>query len=83
MAISQDIIDRVTARRGRLHLHDAVDPRRTAFVIIDMQNAFCKPGAPVEVPASRDILAPINALAAELRRRGAVARSGPCRRPSS
>ncbi len=35
-----------------------------------MQNAFCKPGAPVEVPASRDIVPEINTLAEALRRRG-------------
>ena len=35
-----------------------------------MQNAFVAPGAPIEVPAARAIVAPINELAAELRRRG-------------
>ena len=44
--------------------------KRSALVVIDMQNAFVAPGAPVEVPAARAIVAPINRLAAELRKRG-------------
>jgi ureidoacrylate peracid hydrolase len=68
--IRQEIIDRVMARRGRLHLYDRLDPKRTALVVIDMQNAFVAPGAPVEVPAARDIVKHINRLASELRKRG-------------
>ncbi len=68
--IRQDIIDRVMARRGRLHLYDRLDPKRTALVVIDMQNAFVAPGAPVEVPAARAIVKDINRLAKELRKRG-------------
>ncbi len=68
--ISDDIIDRVVERRGRFHLYDQLDPSRTAFVVIDMQNAFCKPSAPVEVPLSRDIVPNINRLAGELRKLG-------------
>ena len=58
------------ARRGRLHLFDSLEPKKTALVVIDMQNAFVAPGAPMEVPAARAIVAPINRLAAELRKRG-------------
>ena len=68
--IRREIVERVLARRGRLHLFDALDPKKTALVVIDMQNAFVAPGAPMEVPAARAIVAPINRLAAELRKRG-------------
>lgn len=68
--IGADIVARVLARRGRLHLFDALDPARTAFVIVDMQNLFCKPGAPSEVPAARDVVGNINALNRELRTLG-------------
>ena len=68
--IRREIVERVLARRGRLHLFDSLDPKKSALVIIDMQNAFVAPGAPMEVPAARAIVAPINRLAAELRRRG-------------
>jgi ureidoacrylate peracid hydrolase len=67
--IRQEIIDRVLQRRGRLHLYDRLDPKRTALVVIDMQNAFVAPGAPVEVPAARAIVKDINRLASELRKR--------------
>jgi ureidoacrylate peracid hydrolase len=68
--IRQEIIDRVLARRGRLHLYDRLDPKRTALLIIDMQNAFVAPGAPIEVPGARSIVPAINRLAAALRKRG-------------
>ena len=64
------IVERVLARRGRLHLYDSLDAKRTALLIIDMQNAFVAPGAPIEVPAARAIVAPINRLTAALRNRG-------------
>lgn len=57
------------ARRGRLHLYEALDPKRSALLVVDMQNAFVAPGAPVEIPAARSIVPAINRLAAELRRR--------------
>jgi len=68
--IRKEIVDRVIARRGKLHLFDSLDAKRTALLVIDMQNAFLAPGAPVEVPAARAIVPAINRLAAELRRRG-------------
>ncbi len=65
--IRKEIADRVLQRRGRFHLFDRLDPARTALLVIDMQEAFCAPGGPAEVPASRGIVAPINALTAALR----------------
>lgn len=68
--IRQEIIDRVLARRGRLHLFDRLEPARTAVVVIDMQTTFCAPGAPAEVPLSRAIVDPINRLNAGVRALG-------------
>jgi ureidoacrylate peracid hydrolase len=68
--IGKAIVDRVVARRGKLHLFDSLDPKKTALLVIDMQNAFVAPGAPVEVPAAREIVPAINRLAAALRKRG-------------
>ena len=70
VAIRPEIIERVLARRGRLHLYDRLEAQRTALVVIDMQNAFVAPGAPIEVLGARAIVPAINRLAAELRRRG-------------
>jgi len=71
VAIRREIIERVLARRGRLHLYERLEAERTALVVIDMQNAFVAPGAPIEVPGARAIVPNINRLAGELRRRGA------------
>lgn len=68
--IRPHIVERVMARRGRLHWFNALDPARTALLVIDMQNTFCQPGAPAEVVQSRAIVEPINRLAAGLRQRG-------------
>lgn len=68
--IREHIINRVMARRGRLHIFDSIDARRTALVVIDMQKTFCEPGAPAEVAESRSIIKPINRLAAALREAG-------------
>jgi len=70
VTIRKEIVDRVLQRRGRYHLFDRLDPARTALVVIDMQTAFCAQGGPAEVPASRDIVDPINSLTAELRTLG-------------
>jgi ureidoacrylate peracid hydrolase len=68
--ISSKIIDRVLARRGRYHIFDQLDPSETALIVVDMQATFVEPGAPAEVPISRDIINPINSLADELRAMG-------------
>ena len=68
--ISQEIVDRVLARHQRYHLFDSLDPAKTAFVIVDMQNTFCQEGSPAEVPESRGICDEINAFNAELRKLG-------------
>jgi ureidoacrylate peracid hydrolase len=72
VGVRQEIIDRVMARRGRYHWFDQFDARRTALIVIDMQNTFCEPGSPAEVPVSRGIVANINTFSRELRSRGAT-----------
>jgi nicotinamidase-related amidase len=58
--ISQKVIDGVIARRGGLHCIDRIDPRRSALVVIDMQNYYLKPGFQAEIPAARQIVPTIN-----------------------
>jgi biuret amidohydrolase len=48
--------------------HFDIRPDRTAFLIIDMQNAFLQPGGPLERPAGREIVDRLNALGACCRR---------------
>ncbi len=69
-ALPHEIVERVRARRGRLNPFDRLSPQRTALVVIDMQNAFCAPGAAVEVPVARSIVPNINRLAAAVRSSG-------------
>ncbi len=69
-SLPQELVDRAIYRRGRLAVYDALDARRTALLVIDMQNAWVEPGAPFETPGTRDIVWPINRLADALRSRG-------------
>jgi ureidoacrylate peracid hydrolase len=70
IAIAQSTIDRLQLRLGKLHPFDAIDPRKTALLVVDMQNYFVKQGHQSELPAAREIVPNINRLAAELRQRG-------------
>lgn len=67
VTIRPEIIDRVMKRRGRVRWFDALDPKATALVVVDMQDTFCAPGAPAEVAVSRTIVDPINNLTRQLR----------------
>jgi ureidoacrylate peracid hydrolase len=70
VSIRRHIIDRVVARRGDVHWFERLEPASTALLVIDMQNTFCLPGAPGEVPLSREIVPNINRLAGRLRTMG-------------
>ena len=59
------VIDRVMAKRGRLHVYDRFDPVTTALLVIDMQNFYV-----AEVATARAIVPNINRLAAALRAGG-------------
>jgi ureidoacrylate peracid hydrolase len=67
VSIRRHIVDRVVARRGDVHWFTRLDPKKTALVVVDMQNTFCMPGAPGEVIAARGIVPVINRLTARLR----------------
>lgn len=47
-----------------------MEPESTALVIIDMQNLFARPGAPIAAPGAEGIVGPINDLAAFFRTLG-------------
>ena len=71
IAIPQSIIDRVIARRGREHIHDDLDPVRTALVVVDMQNAFMLPGVAHSLCLmAQEIVPNINRLAQAVRETG-------------
>jgi ureidoacrylate peracid hydrolase len=62
--------ERVVKRMGKPLLHGAVEARRSALVVIDMQNYFCAEGFPAEVPQARGIIPNINRLARAMRSAG-------------
>ena len=71
IAIPQSVIDRVIARRGREHIHDDLDPSRTALVVVDMQNAFMLPGVAHSLClTAQEIVPNINRLAEAVRATG-------------
>ena len=64
-------IDRVMQRRGKLHVHDDMDPRRTALIVVDLQNGFMVPAyTPMPVKTSIETVPNVNRLAAALRETG-------------
>jgi ureidoacrylate peracid hydrolase len=71
LAIPQSVVDRVISRHGREHVHDNLDPRKTALVVVDMQNAFMLPGvAHALCPMAEKIVPNINRLAEAVRGSG-------------
>ena len=70
--LPSEIVERLRTRRGKLHLFESLEPRRTALVVIDMQKSFVEPGAPSAVSTAREIVPNINRLADALRARGGL-----------
>jgi ureidoacrylate peracid hydrolase len=71
IAIPQSVVDRVIARRGRAHIHDDLEPARTALVVVDMQNAFMMPGVAHSLCLeAQEIVPNINRLAQAMRETG-------------
>lgn len=71
--IPQWVIDRVISRRGRRHVFDNLDPRKTALLVVDLQNGFMMDGvAHSLVPTAREIVPNVNRIAASLRNSGGL-----------
>jgi ureidoacrylate peracid hydrolase len=71
LSISQSVIDRVVAKRGREHIFDDLNPAKTALVVVDMQNGFMVPElghAPCKT--AHEIVPNINRLAEAVRATG-------------
>jgi ureidoacrylate peracid hydrolase len=72
IALSQEIVKMIQAQRGTLHPYQQLDLRRTAHIIVDLQNGFMEPGAPVEVPIAREIVPNVNLISAAVRAQGGL-----------
>ena len=69
--IPQSIIDRVIRHRGKEHVYDNLDPRKTALLVVDMQNAFMLRGvAHVLCEHAPSIVPNVNRLAQAMRETG-------------
>jgi ureidoacrylate peracid hydrolase len=63
----QYVIDRVMAKRGRLAVYDRFDSRKTALLVVDMQNFYVG-----EIPSVLGIIPNINRIAKRLRQTGGL-----------
>jgi ureidoacrylate peracid hydrolase len=64
-------VDRVLKRRGKLHVHDDMDPKKTALIVVDLQNGFMVPEhTPMPVKTAIGTVPNVNKLAAALRATG-------------
>ncbi len=72
IAIDPEILQRVTAWRGKRFMFDDLDPQRTAHVVVDMQRGFLDEGSEFEVPTAREIVPAINTISASLREAGGL-----------
>ena len=73
IAISPQARAFARAQRGGAEvMFPTLDMARTAHVVVDLQNGFMEPGAPVEVPAARDIVGNVNAISRAVRAGGGV-----------
>jgi ureidoacrylate peracid hydrolase len=70
--IPASVQERVIRRMGRKLANDTIDGKRTALLVVDMQNYFCAEGFPAEVPLARAIVPNINALAHAVRAAGGI-----------
>jgi ureidoacrylate peracid hydrolase len=70
IAISAEVLKMIEAQRGTLHPFARIDLERTAHIVVDLQNGFMEPGAPVEVPIARDIVPNVNRISAAVRAHG-------------
>ena len=61
------VIERVMAKRGRLAVFDRFDPRKTALLVIDMQNFYVG-----EIPSVLAIIPNINRIAQRMRELGGL-----------
>lgn len=59
-------------RDGRLNAYNALNPNKTALVVVDMQNYFCADGMPSCAPVARQVAPNINRLAETVRSTGGL-----------
>jgi len=69
-AIYPSVIERVAQRRGGIPVFDRLNSKRTAHVVVDLQNGFMAPGAVAEIAEARAIVPTVNRISSALREAG-------------
>jgi ureidoacrylate peracid hydrolase len=64
------VLERVRARRGRVTVFERLDAKKTALLVIDLQNAFVMPGMPLAMQSALEIIPNVNRLADAVRSHG-------------
>jgi ureidoacrylate peracid hydrolase len=72
IALSAEVLKMIEAQRGTLHPFARIELQRTAHIVVDLQNGFMEPGAPVEVPVAREIVPNVNRISAAVRAHGGI-----------
>ena len=71
--IPQSVTDDVVRSRGREHVFDDLDPKKTALLVVDMQNGFLMKGvAHALCEEAVEIVPNINRIAGALRKAGGL-----------
>ena len=70
--IHPDVVSRAKQRRGGLRVFDTLVPRRTAHVVVDLQNGFMAPGAVAEIATAREIVPNVNRISTAVRASGGL-----------
>jgi ureidoacrylate peracid hydrolase len=68
--IPADLEKKLVARRGKVHAYEKFDPKKTALVVVDMQNFFMADGELMAANGSADIVPNVNRLAKSVREAG-------------
>ena len=71
-AIDPAVIERIAQRRGGLRVFDRLESKRTAHVVVDLQNGFMAPGAVAEIAEARAIVPTVNRISAAVRAAGGL-----------
>jgi ureidoacrylate peracid hydrolase len=71
-AIYPSVIERVEQRRGGLRVFNRLDSKRTAHIVVDLQNGFMAPGAVAEIAEAREIVPTVNRISQAVRDAGGL-----------
>ena len=67
-----DYIERVTARQGRPHTCESFETKKTALVVVDMQNYFMHESQQSACPIAQEVVPNVNRLADAVRKSGGI-----------